>query len=93
MTESSQIILLLLDSRCPPIHIPPSLKSYIQSLQPRREVVLVLTKADLVDPVALVGWKAWAREYWGQNVEVVGVVSYDTEALYDRELNSLSVLL
>lgn len=53
----------------------------------------MLTKADLVDPVALVGWKAWAREYWGQNVEVVGVVSYDTEALYDRELNGLSVLL
>ena len=63
VTESSQIILLLLDARCPPLHLPHSLRTYIQTLKPRKQVILVLTKSDLVDPIALQGWKVWVKVY------------------------------
>lgn len=107
MTESSQILLLLADARCPPLHLPPSLRTYVQSLKPRKEVILVLTKSDLVDADALSGWKEWVKVWWAkgykaseerngprdtgkrdvderaeQEVQVVAVHSYDTDALY-----------
>lgn len=83
VTESSSIILLLLDSRCPPLHAPPSLRTYIQGLRPRKEVILVLTKADLVDPEALMQWKRWIAGWWGEDeVQVVSVMSYDLELLH-----------
>jgi ethanolamine utilization protein EutP (predicted NTPase) len=86
VTESSSIILLLLDSRCPPLHAPPSLRSYIQSLKPRKEVILVLTKADLVHPEALSKWKEWIVGWWGgEGVQVVSVMSYDLELLREGE--------
>jgi len=81
VTESSSILLLLLDSRCPPLHCPPSLRTHIQSLKTPREVVLVLTKADLVDEHALAGWKEWVKGWWGKPVEVVSVMSYDLDYL------------
>lgn len=30
--------------------------------------MLVLTKSDLVDPVALEGWKRWVKEYWNDGL-------------------------
>ena len=81
VTESSSILLLLLDSRCPPLHCPPSLKTYVQNLKTHKEVVLVLTKADLVEPAALQGWKDWVKEWWIRPVEVVSVMSYDLDFL------------
>lgn len=47
-----------------PVHCPPSLRTYLRNLKPRRQIILVLTKADLVDPSAVDGWKAWLREWW-----------------------------
>nr|XP_019051132.1 hypothetical protein I302_01581 [Kwoniella bestiolae CBS 10118]OCF30062.1 hypothetical protein I302_01581 [Kwoniella bestiolae CBS 10118] len=78
VTESSNILLLLLDSRCPLLHCPPSLRSYLQNLKPHKEIILILTKSDLVDPAALEGWKDWVRGWWGlEGVQVVSVQSYD----------------
>jgi ribosome biogenesis GTPase A len=57
------------------------LRTYLQSLRPHKEVVLVLTKADLVDPAALAQWKEWIKGWWGQPVEVASVTSYDLEYL------------
>lgn len=86
MTEASSIILLLLDSRCPPLHCPPSLRTYIQNLKPRKEVILVLTKSDLVDPDALAGWRSWLPQWWGdEQVQIVAARSYDVEALQGGE--------
>ncbi|GMK56024.1 hypothetical protein CspeluHIS016_0210800 [Cutaneotrichosporon spelunceum] len=91
VVEASSIILLLVDARCPPVHCPPSLRSYLRSLQPRREIILVLTKADLVDPDALAAWRVWLKQWWmlgpsttGDELEpqVVSVSSYDTSLLY-----------
>ncbi len=60
--------MLLLDARCPPLHIPTSLRAHVQALKPRKEVVLVLTKSDLVDPGALEGWRKWAKEWWAEGL-------------------------
>lgn len=43
----------------------------------QKEVILILTKSDLVDPAALEGWKEWTKDWWGRSVEVVTVTSYD----------------
>lgn len=85
VTEASSVVLLLLDSRCPPLHCPPSLRAYVQALKPRKEVILVLTKSDLVDPDALAGWRVWLKEWWGDDqVQIVAARSYDVEALNGR---------
>nr|KIR86570.1 GTPase [Cryptococcus tetragattii IND107] len=76
VTEASQILLLLLDSRCPPLHCPPSLRTHLKSLVPSKEIILVLTKSDLVDAKALEAWKIWVRSWWGQeSVHIVSVRS------------------
>lgn len=62
MNEASNLILLLVDSRCPPVHCPPSLRTYLK--KQKKEVIIVLTKADLVDADALEGWKKWMKEWW-----------------------------
>lgn len=74
------------------MHCPPSLRAYVHGLKPRKEVILVLTKADLVDPRALEGWKAWMRDWWGPEIQVVSVMSYDVEMLRAGELNDIHFL-
>lgn len=79
-----------MDARCPAVHCPPSLRNYLRSLRPHREIILVLTKADLVDSEALEGWYTWLKAWWidgsvGDEQEhepqVVSVSSYDTALL------------
>ncbi|BEI88039.1 uncharacterized protein CcaverHIS019_0107570 [Cutaneotrichosporon cavernicola] len=82
VVESSSILLLLIDSRAPPLHCPPSLRTYLRALKPRKEFVLVLTKADLVDSAALEGWRAWLKDWWGGEAQVVSVTSYDLGLMY-----------
>lgn len=51
-------------------------------IKPAKEVILVLTKSDLVDPAALAAWRIWVKEWWGEDqVEVVSVMSYDLDFL------------
>lgn len=64
VTETSHILLLLADARCPALHLPNSLRTYVQNLQHRKEVILVLTKSDLVEQDALDGWKQWVLKWW-----------------------------
>lgn len=78
-----------MDARCPAVHCPPSLRAYLRSLRPRREIILVLTKSDLVDPSALVGWRSWLKAWWldgsdgdEHEPQVVSVSSYDTSLLH-----------
>jgi hypothetical protein len=67
------------------MHCPPSLRAYVHGLKPRKQIILVLTKADLVDPRALEGWKSWMRDWWGPEVHVVSVMSYDVAMLRGGE--------
>jgi hypothetical protein len=53
--EISQIILVLLDSRCPLIHFPPSLSTLVSD----RKVILILTKVDISGPVLVEAWIAY----------------------------------
>ena len=71
VTEISQIILLLLDSRCPILHYPPSLATYLAD----RKVILVLTKVDISGSARVEAWTRYIRETY-PNTRVVQVESY-----------------
>uniref|UniRef100_A0A8C5CQ39 Guanine nucleotide-binding protein-like 1 n=1 Tax=Gadus morhua TaxID=8049 RepID=A0A8C5CQ39_GADMO len=54
--EMSDVILLIVDIRHPVLQFPPSLYSYITE-ELRKQVVLVLNKADLCPPPLVIAWK------------------------------------
>lgn len=60
VTEISQIILVLLDSRCPLLHFPPSLATYLGD----RKVILVLTKLDISGPVRAQAWTEYLQKHY-----------------------------
>ncbi|KAG2155575.1 P-loop containing nucleoside triphosphate hydrolase protein [Suillus clintonianus] len=61
VTEISQILLCLLDSRCPPLHFPPSLESYLLANR-KAKVILVLTKVDIAGPERAQAWTAYLQK-------------------------------
>ena len=77
MTEISQILLILLDSRCPTLHLPPALSAYLAGVSnaPRLRTILVLTKVDIAGPDRAAAWTRYltARH---PGVRVVHVESY-----------------
>ncbi|EPT01482.1 hypothetical protein FOMPIDRAFT_1161303 [Fomitopsis schrenkii] len=77
VTEISQIILILLDSRCPLLHYPPALASYLAGLPyaSRTRIVLVLTKVDIIGPARADAWTAYLRKKY-PGTRVVQVESY-----------------
>ncbi|KAG7099624.1 hypothetical protein E1B28_001452 [Marasmius oreades] len=66
VTEISDIILVLLDSRCPPVHLPSSLVRYLS----KHHVVLVLTKTDICGPLRATAWKKYLHDLYPQFVTV-----------------------
>ncbi|OSX67289.1 hypothetical protein POSPLADRAFT_1176061 [Postia placenta MAD-698-R-SB12] len=56
VTEISQILLVLLDARCPLLHYPPALAAHLATAPIR--TILVLTKVDIAGPARA---DAWAR--------------------------------
>ncbi|KZO95953.1 P-loop containing nucleoside triphosphate hydrolase protein, partial [Calocera viscosa TUFC12733] len=81
VTELSDILLILLDARCPPLHYPPSLQVFLKQLRPARKLVLVLTKVDVVGHARAEEWAQWLRErYRGEGVRVVMVEAYRHKA-------------
>lgn len=76
MTEISQIILVLLDSRCPLLHYPASLASYLSSPAfARKRTILVLTKVDISGPARADAWMAYLRRRY-PDLRVVQVESF-----------------
>ena len=73
VTEISQIILCLLDSRCPPLHFPPSLESYLTTR--KAKLILVLTKVDITGPERAEKWTAYLQKRY-PNLPVVQVEAY-----------------
>ncbi|KAJ8084465.1 hypothetical protein PM082_003235 [Marasmius tenuissimus] len=73
VTEISQIVLVLLDSRCPTVHLPPSLVQYLSKQQV--EVILVLTKTDICGPARVAAWRDYLHELYPQ-FPIVQVQSY-----------------
>ncbi|CED84549.1 Predicted GTP-binding protein MMR1 [Phaffia rhodozyma] len=80
-TEASPILLVLIDIRCPPLHFPPSMQDYISSLQPKKEVILILTKCDLVPEDVRTGWVQWCEKEWAEKWgwDVICLESYRRE--------------
>jgi hypothetical protein len=73
VTEISQIILVLLDSRCPLWHYPPSLAAYLSSAGKKH--ILVLTKTDISGPVRTEAWIAYLSKVY-PNLPIVPVEAY-----------------
>ncbi|KAJ7619184.1 hypothetical protein DFH06DRAFT_1273903 [Mycena polygramma] len=71
VTEISQIILVLLDSRAPLLHYPPSVAAYLSD----RRVILVLTKVDISGPARADAWSRYFTSHY-PNLRVVQVESY-----------------
>ncbi|KAH8099372.1 P-loop containing nucleoside triphosphate hydrolase protein [Cristinia sonorae] len=63
VTEISQIILILLDSRCPLLHFPPSLSAYLSSphIANRTRTILVLTKVDITGHTRADEWTRFLK--------------------------------
>ncbi|KAF9074834.1 P-loop containing nucleoside triphosphate hydrolase protein [Rhodocollybia butyracea] len=74
VTEISQIILVLIDSRCPLLHYPPSLASFLSN----RKVILVLTKTDITGPLRSNAWVDYLRGTI-PGLRVVQVQSYSSK--------------
>ncbi|KAI5898014.1 P-loop containing nucleoside triphosphate hydrolase protein [Schizophyllum commune H4-8] len=78
VTEISDIILVLLDSRCPLIHFPDSLSRYLASYEDKR-VILVLTKVDITGTDRTSAWKDYiSTKHPG--LRIVEVESYAEKA-------------
>ncbi|BGO98697.1 hypothetical protein NBRC10513v2_003091 [Rhodotorula toruloides] len=91
-TETSDILLVLIDVRFPLLHYPPSLRHYLRTLKPHpKPVILVLTKTDLVPRWVSEAWKRYFEEdagtrsegdghaEGGAKIEVVLMESYKEE--------------
>nr|VWO94319.1 N/A [Ganoderma boninense] len=77
VTEISQIILVLLDSRCPTLHFPPALASYLSNIphSSRLRTILVLTKVDISGPDRAAAWTTYLNALYPA-MRVVQVESY-----------------
>lgn len=62
---------MLLDSRCPLIHFPPSLASYLKD----RKIILVLTKVDITGPERTSAWVEYFHKTY-PHLHVVPIESY-----------------
>lgn len=78
VTEASEILLILLDVRCPLLHFPQSLRDYTATLKPRKQFVLVLTKVDLVPMEIAQSWQKYLEMRY--NYPVTMVESYKERA-------------
>lgn len=79
MTEICQILLILLDSRCPPLHYPSSLQRYLATLRPARKIIFVLTKCDIPGPDRAAQWKNHLQKSY-PSARIVYVESYATRS-------------
>lgn len=76
---SSHVLIFhsLADVRFPLIHYPPALAAYVAAIRPKKKVVIVLTKTDLVPRWLSEAWKKWFEEREGPDgASVVLMESY-----------------
>ncbi|SCV70862.1 BQ2448_3624 [Microbotryum intermedium] len=77
VSEASSILLILVDVRFPLIHYPPALEHYVKTLRPKKKVILVLTKTDLVPPYLATAWMKYFQEREGPcGAQVVPMQAY-----------------
>lgn len=76
--------MILLDSRCPPLHFPNSLAKYLETLRPLRKLIFVLTKCDITGPERTELWKQHLEKTFPA-ARVVAVESYLTKSAGDGQ--------
>lgn len=77
--------MVLLDSRCPLLHFPPSLVNFIS--HPRYRVILVLTKVDISGPQRAEAWASYLKlRYPSTRVVMVESYSIDPQGISGREV-------
>jgi hypothetical protein len=85
VTEQSQILLVLMDSRCPTLHFPDSLASYLEG----KKVILVLTKVDISGHERTEAWVHYFRLHYPK-YPIVPVDSYlEKERTYNQQGTTL----
>lgn len=68
-------MLILLDSRCPPLHYPPSLHEYLSTFREPRKVIFVLTKVDICGAERSSLWQEYLHKLYPEH-RIVKVESY-----------------
>jgi len=74
VVERSDVVCVLLDIRCPPLHLPFSLQEYLLRFA-KLKTILILTKCDLVNEGIVKSWKDWLQNKY-PNWKVVVTESY-----------------
>jgi ribosome biogenesis GTPase A len=85
--ERSRVLVHLADVRCPLLHISDRLIEHVAALQPRKALVIVLTKTDLVSDARV---RAWA-EYLRARYELQ-VVAYNRDDISGSNAALLSAI-
>ncbi|KLO15058.1 P-loop containing nucleoside triphosphate hydrolase protein [Schizopora paradoxa] len=67
VTEICEILLVLLDSRCPLLHYPPSLQQYLSTFKQPRKVIFILTKTDISGPTRSKAWSTYLSTHYPEN--------------------------
>lgn len=84
VAEISQIILVLLDSRCPLLHYPPSLEAYLASPHlAQKRTILVLTKVDIAGAARADAWTSYLQHRF-PHLRVVQVEAYAEKPVDDN---------
>ncbi|GLE05168.1 hypothetical protein PINS_up014156 [Pythium insidiosum] len=69
--ERSDVLVHLVDARCPLLHLSDRLVRYIRSAHASKRVMMVLTKADIVAPDRVTQWIDYINELYGEQVPVL----------------------
>ena len=74
----SQILLILIDIRLPPIHYTNSLKLYLKHLTERqsKRIIYIFTKIDLVPVETIQCWELWLKSQLNSTDQIVKLSSY-----------------
>ncbi|KAI9998344.1 hypothetical protein PInf_002726 [Phytophthora infestans] len=71
VVERSSVLVHLADARCPLLHISDQLMTHIRTKFPRKRMMLVLTKTDLVAKNRVQEWSTYLQARYGQDIPVL----------------------
>ncbi|KAJ0393338.1 hypothetical protein ATCC90586_008021 [Pythium insidiosum] len=69
--ERSDVLVHLVDARCPLLHLSDQLIRYIRSAHSSKRVMILLTKADIVAAERVEKWTAYIKERYGAELPVL----------------------
>lgn len=79
VVDRCSVLVHLADARCPLLHLSDRLVEHILRNWPSKRVVIVLTKADLVDPRRVRAWVEYLEARYEHQIPVLAYSMDDTE--------------